>query len=69
MDTFDLNRLAERLQSAAGRAEGLTVTTSNTDLIFIKDGVGTNRSEAVPFSALFLQDRDLVGEALNRLQG
>ena len=70
MQTFDLAQLADRLHAAAERAKGLQVTVSPTDLIFSKDGYGTGKSESVGFQLLFLQpDRDLVGEALDRLIG
>ena len=64
---FDLERLADRLKSAAGRLEGLSVTVSNMDLILSRDGFGTGRSEAVPFAALFLRDDDVLAQALDRL--
>ncbi len=67
--TLDLNDLAERLRSAADRAAGLTVTVSATDIILSKDGYGTGRSEGVPFAALFLRKEDVLGQAINRLQG
>lgn len=65
--TFDLDELARRLTDAAQRASGLQVSVSTFDLILSKDGHGTNRCESVPFAALFLSDRDLLGEALDRL--
>jgi hypothetical protein len=67
MSNFDLNRLAERLASAAQKARGLKVTISNSDLIFSRDGYGTGRSEAVPFPAVFLRDDDVLDQALTRL--
>jgi hypothetical protein len=69
MSEFDLNRLAERLKSAAGRLKGLSVTVSNNDLMFSKGGYGTGQSEAIPFSALFLRDDDVIEQALTRLCG
>ncbi|MHB8283266.1 MAG: hypothetical protein ACYDD1_01175 [Caulobacteraceae bacterium] len=65
---FDLQRLATRLTAAAGRLEGLEVTVSTFDLILSKTGYGTHRSEAVPFAALFLSDKDMLAEALDRLE-
>ncbi len=65
---LDLKDLAERLHSAAERAEGLTVTVSATDIILSKDGYGAGRSEGVPFSALFLRKEDVLGQAIDRLQ-
>jgi hypothetical protein len=67
MSSFDLNRLAERLRSAAERTSSLTVTISSTDLILSKDGYGSGRSEGVPFAALFLRDEDILAKALDRL--
>jgi hypothetical protein len=67
MSAFDLNQLAERLQSAAIRAEGLTVTLSANDLILSKDGYGAGRSEGVPFASLFLREEDVLAKALDRL--
>jgi hypothetical protein len=67
MSDFDLDRLAERLKSAAQRAQGLKVTVSNNDLMFSKAGYGTGLSEAVPFPALFLRDDDVLDQALTRL--
>jgi hypothetical protein len=64
---FDLDQLAKRLTDAAARAEGLEISISNFDLILAKDGHGTNRCESVPFAALFLSDKDVLGEALDRL--
>lgn len=64
---FDLALLAQRLQSAAGRLDGLTVEVSAADLIFAKDGHGTGRSESMPFAALFLRPDDVIGQALDRL--
>jgi hypothetical protein len=64
---FDLDQLAQRLAAAAQRANGLDVSVSNFDLILSRDGHGTQRSESVPFAALFLSDRDVVGQALDRL--
>jgi hypothetical protein len=64
---FDLEQLAQRLRAAADRAAGLKVSVSGFDLIRSKDGYGTNRSEAVPFAALFLDERDVLAEALDRL--
>lgn len=69
MSDFDLERLAERLKSAAQKAQGLKVTVSNNDLIFSKGGYGTGLSEAVPFPALFLRDDDALDQALTRLCG
>jgi hypothetical protein len=66
---FDLDQLAQRLTQASGRAGGLDVTVSNFDLILSKDGHGTQRSESVPFAALFLSDKDVLGQALDRLLG
>jgi hypothetical protein len=66
---FDLGQLATRVQAAAARAEGLKITVSGFDLILSKDGHGTNRSESIPFAALFLRGEDLLGEALDRLGG
>lgn len=64
---FDLDQLAKRVTAAAGRAEGLEISISNFDLILAKTGHGTNRSESVPFASLFLSDKDVLGEALDRL--
>jgi hypothetical protein len=64
---FDLDQLAKRLTAAAQRAAGMDVSVSGFDLILSKDGHGTHRSESVPFAALFLSDRDLLGQALDRL--
>ncbi len=64
---LDLNQLAERLRAAADRSAGLKVTVSGYDLILSKDGYGANRSESVPFAALFLRQEDLLGQALDRL--
>lgn len=64
---FDLDQLARRLTDAAARSGGLEVTISNFDLILAKDGHGTNRCESVPFAALFLSDKDVLAEALDRL--
>ncbi len=64
---FDLNRLAQRLTAAAARTEGLDVSVSGFDLILSKDGFGARRSESLPFASLFLSDRDVLGEALDRL--
>ncbi len=66
--TLDLDLLARRMTEAAARTTGLTVTVSNFDLILSQDGHGTGRSEAIPFAALFLSDRDPLGEALDRLK-
>jgi hypothetical protein len=66
---FDLDQLAQRLTAAAERASGLDVTVSNFDLILSKDGHGTGRSESLPFAALFLNDQDVLGQALDRLSG
>jgi hypothetical protein len=65
---FDLKQLAQRLTDAAQRTDSLDVSVSNFDLILSRDGHGTKRSESVPFAALFLSDRDLLGQALDRLQ-
>ena len=64
---FDLDRLAKRLTDAAARTQGLEISISNFDLILAKDGHGTNRCESVPFAALFLSDKDVLSEALDRL--
>jgi hypothetical protein len=64
---FDLDQLAKRLTDAAARTEGLEISISNFDLILAKDGHGTNRCESVPFAALFLSDKDVLAEALDRL--
>ncbi len=64
---FDLDQLARRLTDAAARSGGLEVTISNFDLILAKAGHGTNRCESVPFAALFLSDKDVLAEALDRL--
>ena len=64
---FDLDRLAKRLTDAAARTQGLEITISNFDLILAKDGHGANRCESIPFAALFLSDKDVLGEALDRL--
>ena len=69
MSAVDLSRLSERLSAAADRAGDLTITASNTDLIFSREGYGTGRSESVPFPALFLRDDDAVAQALDRLLG
>ena len=66
--TFDLDQLARRLADAAKRADGLQGTVSTFDLIISKDGHGTNRCESVPFASLFLSDKDVLGEALDRLE-
>lgn len=65
--TFDLAQLAQRLEAATARLDGLTVEVSATDLIFVKDGHGTGRSESVPFAALFLRPDDVIAQALDRL--
>jgi hypothetical protein len=65
---FDLDQLAQRLTVAAQRADGLDISVSSFDLILSKDGHGTHRSESVPFAALFLNDQDVIGQALDRLQ-
>jgi hypothetical protein len=65
---FDLCQLAQRLTKAAERTDGLEVTVSNFDLILTKDGHGSGRSESLPFAALFLNDQDVLGQALDRLQ-
>jgi hypothetical protein len=65
--TLDLNQLAQRLAAAAQRSVGLEVSVSSFDLILSKQGHGTQRSESVPFAAIFLSDRDLLAEALDRL--
>ena len=65
---FDLDTLARRVTDAAGRSIELTVTVSSFDLILSKDGSGTRRSESIPFAALFLSEKDLLGEALTRLE-
>jgi hypothetical protein len=65
---FDLNQLADRVRAAADRSDGLTVTVSGFDLILSKDGYGTNRSESIPFASLFLNDRDVLGQAMDRLK-
>ena len=67
--SFDLAQSARRLAAASQRAAGLEVSVSSFDLILSKTGYGTRRSEAVPFAALFLSERDLLAEALNRLEG
>ena len=66
--TIDLKTIAERFQKAAERIEGLTVTVSNTDVIFSRDGYGTYQSASVPFGAIFLSDEDQIGKALDRLE-
>jgi hypothetical protein len=65
---FDLGKLAERVRGAADRAGGLTVTVSNFDLILSKAGHGANRSESIPFAALFLREDDVLAQALARLE-
>jgi len=65
---FDLKLFAERVHAAAVRAADLKVTVSGFDLILSKDGYGANRSEAVPFASLFLSDRDVLGQAIARLE-
>lgn len=65
---FDIRQLADRLAAAAGRLDGITVTTSNFDLILSLDGYGARRSEAVPFAALFLRPDDVLAQALDRLE-
>ena len=65
--TFDLPQLVRRLAAAADRLDGLTVEVSATDLILVKDGHGTGRSESMPFAALFLRQEDVLGQALDRL--
>ncbi len=64
---FDIRRLSDRLSAATERLDGLKITVSGFDLILSKDGYGTYRSESVPFAALFLSDKDVLGEALDRL--
>jgi hypothetical protein len=64
---FDLNQFAGRIRAAADRCGQLKVTVSGFDLILSKDGYGANRSESVPFASLFLSDRDVLGQALDRL--
>ena len=65
---IDLSLIAQRLQAGAHRAAAYEVSASGADLIISKDGFGTGRSEAVPFAALFLSDKDLLGQALDRLE-
>lgn len=65
---FDLGMLADRLKNAAERSTGLSVEVTATDLVLVKDGHGTGRSESVPFAALFLQPADIMGQALDRLE-
>ena len=65
---FDLAQLADRLTAAKGRISGLSIEVSATDLILVKDGHGTGRSESFPFAALFLRPDDVLGQALDRLQ-
>ncbi len=65
---FDLKMLADRLEDAAGRSAGLTVEVTATDLVFSKDGHGTDGSESVPFAALFLREDDVLAQALTRLE-
>lgn len=62
---FDLQQLAARL-SAAARTLGFDVTISNFDLILSKAGHRTERSESIAFAALFLSERDVLAEALDR---
>ncbi len=64
---FDLALLAQRLEAAAGRLDGLTIEVSATDLVLVKGGHGTGRSESMPFAALFLRSDDVLGQALDRL--
>lgn len=63
----DLNQIADRLRSAAERAEGMKITVSATDIIISKSGYGTDRSEGLPIAALFLQKEDKLGQAVDRL--
>jgi hypothetical protein len=64
---FDLNQLAVRVRAAADRSSALKVTVSGFDLILSKDGYGANRSESVPFAAMFLREDDILRQALDRL--
>jgi hypothetical protein len=36
-------------------------------VILSRNGYGAGRSESIPLAALFLSERDLLAEALNRL--
>ncbi len=65
---IDLQTIGDRLQAAAARCDGLTVTVSSSDLILSRDGYGTYQFVAVPLMAIFLSDDDLVGKALDRLE-
>lgn len=65
---FDLHKFADRVRAAADRAGGLTVTVSGFDVILSRNGYGAGRSESIPFAALFLSERDMLAEALNRLE-
>ena len=65
---FDLAQLADRLTAAKDRISGLSIEVSATDLILVKDGHGTGRSESFPFTALFLRPDDVLAQALDRLQ-
>jgi len=66
--TFDLEVLARRVTRAAERSKDLAVSVSAFDLILSKAGYGTHKSESVPFAALFLSDKDVLAEALDRLE-
>ena len=66
--TFDLGMLADRLRAVAERATDVTVEVTATDLVLIKSGHGTGRSESLPFAARVLQPADLLGQAMDRLE-
>lgn len=65
---FNLDKLADRLKAVAGRASDITVEVTATDLVLVKGGHGTGRSESLPFAALFLQPADMLGQAMDRLE-
>jgi hypothetical protein len=65
---IDLTQAAERLTQAAPRVGDLEVSAPGFDLILSNGGYGAYNSQAVPFAALFLSDRDLLGQALDRLE-
>ena len=73
---LDIKRLAERLASAADRvaqsAHGLTTQATPTDLLIVAGGPQAAHTQAniesLPFAALFHDDRDRLGEALDRLE-
>ena len=74
--SFDLKRLADRLNAAADRIAAspahLRAETTPTDLIVAAHGHdgghGRGRTESIAFGILFHDDIDRLGEALDRLE-